>query len=117
MKKLIPELRNKSYEDRLRELKLPSLENRRLRGQLIEVFKIVNGFDNIKLEDLFERATDNNTRTKGFKLKLKRFQSNITGNFFTYKITAIWNELPADIVQSTSVNMFKNRLDKHLFNY
>ena len=114
--KLIPELRNKTYETRLKELNLLSLKDRRLRGQLIEVFKILNGFDKLNVNSLFELAPDSSTRTNGFKLTLKRFETNITGNFFTYKITSIWNVLPSHVVNSSSVNMFKNRLDKHLFN-
>lgn len=52
------ELRNKPHKKKLRELKLLSIENRLLGGQLIEVFKIMNGFDSIKFEDLFKRTID-----------------------------------------------------------
>jgi ribonuclease P/MRP protein subunit RPP40 len=45
--RLIYSLRNKSYEDRLKALKLTTLKTRRIRGDLIEVFKIFNGFDQI----------------------------------------------------------------------
>ena len=45
--KLIPNLKNKSYEDRLKHLDLTTLETRRLRGNLIEVFKIFKGFDDV----------------------------------------------------------------------
>ncbi|KAF2346285.1 Acyl-CoA dehydrogenase/oxidase C-terminal [Trinorchestia longiramus] len=52
---MIPELRNLSYERRLQRLELISLEQRRLRGQLIETFKNLNGLNNVILEGLFER--------------------------------------------------------------
>jgi ribonuclease P/MRP protein subunit RPP40 len=45
--KMIPSLKFKSYEDRLKELELTTLETRRLRGDLIEVFKIFKGLDNV----------------------------------------------------------------------
>ena len=45
--KLIPELRDLSYEERLKECCLTTLETRRLRGDQIEVFKILNGYENI----------------------------------------------------------------------
>jgi hypothetical protein len=45
--KLISDLKDKSYENRLRILNLTTLETRRLRGDLIEVFKIFKGFDNL----------------------------------------------------------------------
>lgn len=56
---------------RLRELKLSFIENRKLRGQLI-VFQVINNFD-IKLENLFERASNNNIKANRHKLKLKSF--------------------------------------------
>ena len=45
--KMIPELRDLSYEERLKECGLTTLETRRLRGDQIEVFKILNGYENI----------------------------------------------------------------------
>ena len=44
---MIPKLRNSSYEMRLKECGLTTLETRRLRGDQIEVFKILNGYKNI----------------------------------------------------------------------
>ncbi|MCP3680870.1 MAG: hypothetical protein GY782_11710, partial [Gammaproteobacteria bacterium] len=45
--KMIPRLRNKSYEDRLKNLNLFNLSKRRMRGDLIQVFKILKGKDNM----------------------------------------------------------------------
>ena len=45
--KLIPGLRDLTYEERLKECGLTTLETRRLRGDQIEVFKILNGYENI----------------------------------------------------------------------
>jgi len=45
--KTIPKLRNIGYEMRLKEYGLTTLETRRLRGDQIEVFKILNGYENI----------------------------------------------------------------------
>ena len=108
--KLIPSLRRLSYEDRLRALDLFPLETRRLRGQLIEVFKILNGFDNVDYSKMFSLNT-NTTRNHGWKLELKRFSTSICGNFFTYKICSTWNKLPSEVVNSSSVEQFKKRVD------
>ena len=43
--KLILDLKDKSYEERLRCLNLTTLDTRRLRGDLIEVFTMFKGFD------------------------------------------------------------------------
>ena len=47
VRKLIPGLRDLRYEERLKECGLTTLETRRLRGDQIEVFKILNGYENI----------------------------------------------------------------------
>ena len=43
--KMIPNLKNKSYDERLNILNITTLETRRLRRDIIEVFKICKGFD------------------------------------------------------------------------
>ena len=53
--KLIPELRDLTYEERLKECGLTTLETRRLRGDQIEVFKILNGYENIDSNILFSK--------------------------------------------------------------
>jgi len=59
--------RSLSYEERLQRLGLTSLETRRLRGDLIEVFKTFKGFDNIKCTQFF---TMSDTGLRGHKLKI-----------------------------------------------
>ena len=114
--KLIPSIRHMGYQRRLKALGLFTLETRRLRGQLIEVFKILRGFENIDYQRIFSLNT-NATRNHGWKLDLKRFHHDTLGNFFTYKICNTWNGLPAEVVDSSSIEQFKSRLDKVLFSY
>ncbi|KAF2346454.1 hypothetical protein FHG87_022791 [Trinorchestia longiramus] len=109
---MIPELRNLSYERRLQRLELISLEQRRLRGQLIETFKYLNGLNNVALEGLFERDGNVRTRNNGQKLLLRNFKTSQAMNFFPDKIAATWNQLPENIVSAGTVNTFKNRLNQ-----
>ncbi|KAF2347434.1 Reverse transcriptase RNA-dependent DNA polymerase [Trinorchestia longiramus] len=109
--KMIPELRNLSYERRLQRLELISLEQRRLRGQLIQTFKYLNGLNNVTLEGLFERDGNVRTRNNGQKLLLRNFKTSQAMNFSPVKIAATWNQLPENIVSAGTVNTFKNRLD------
>ena len=109
---MIPSLRSLPYQTRLKMLNLQSLEIRRLRGQLIEVFKIVNGFDEVK-PNLITIDQNPITRNNGLKLVGKRFRTYIAKNFFFNKIVKIWNFLPETVVSATSINQFKNRLDKY----
>lgn len=111
--KMIRECRGMSYEDRLRFTELTTLDKRRDRGDLIQVFKIIKGFDNVDYRHFF--VVENNTRTRGHRYKLAKFRSrlNIRRNFFSQRVINKWNELPASVVEAESVNSFKNRLDKH----
>ena len=54
--RLLPELRHLSYSERLQELNLSTLLYRRKRADVIQVFKIMKGFDDIRIEDFFEFA-------------------------------------------------------------
>lgn len=112
--KMIPSLRFKGYQRRLNELKLYTLEERRLRGQLIETFKILKGLDDVDYRSLFT-LSDNPTRNHGWKLELKRFRTRPCGDFMTYRICNVWNGLPPSVVQSETLDTFKRRLDRVLF--
>ena len=113
--KLIPTVRQFRYEERLKRLNLYSLEIRRLRGQLIETFKIFQGLTNIDYNNLFT-LNSNHTRNNGWKIELKRYNTSLCGNFFTYKIGNIWNKLPVDVVNSDTVDQFKKKIDKIIHN-
>ena len=69
---MIPSLRNLSYDERLKRLGMFSLRRRRFRGDLIEVFKMIHGIDNVNLGKLFIMDEDRRTRRHDFCLKLKR---------------------------------------------
>ena len=60
--RMIPEIRNQPYDQRLQQLNLWNLEGRRVRADLIEVYKIINGLANVKFEVFFEFDVSNRTR-------------------------------------------------------
>ena len=74
--KLIPQLLNKLYEGRLRELSLFSLESQRMRGGLIELFKMFRGFDNININNYLIIYSTITTRINGYRIISKCFRSN-----------------------------------------
>lgn len=108
--KLIPKLRNLSYEQRLDALDMYSLEMRRQRGQLIQVFKMLHNLDNVEFEKFFT-LSNNATRNNGFKLEKRRYYTSASERFFSYSIINTWNSLPPEVVTSTSMTIFKKRLD------
>ena len=103
--KLLGHIKNLSYPERQMKLKLPSLEFRRLRESIIEVFKFVNGYHDVN-QPMFERDTSERN-LRGHSLK------KVRGNFFSNRVVNSWNSLPNEVVTAASVNSFKNRLDKH----
>ena len=110
-------LSNFSYEERLKKLNLPSLSYRRLRGDMIQVFKIThNNYDPLTTKSLFEFAADtkSNTRTNGYKIIKVFTNTSSYKHFFTNRVVNLWNSLPVHVVEVDSVNTFKCVLDKHL---
>ena len=110
--KMIKECRKLDYESRLRKCKLISLEDRRTRGDLIEVFKIVKGFDKLEFNRFFEFNTRGRTRGHKYKIVKKRCKTELRRNFFSQRIIDTWNKLPSEVVEADNINTFKNRLDK-----
>ena len=111
--KLIPGMRSLPYEERLRKLDMFPLRDRRIRGDLIETFKILKKIDKIDHEDLFEISLLSTTRNNSLKLKAQRFNTDIRRNFFNIRVVNPWNKLPKSVVQTNTVATFKKKLDKH----
>ena len=111
--KMFPEIRNHSYHQRIQDLDLISLVQRRLRGQLIEVLKYLNRFTTASARGLFEYDLNDRTRNNGTKLIVKHFNTSVAQHFYPIKITTTWNDLPSEVVSNRIVNSFKNSLGKH----
>ena len=111
--KMIPEIRNHSYHQRIQELDLISLVQRRLRKQLIEVFKYLNRFTTASARGLFDYGLNDRKRNNGAKLIVKHFNTSVAQHFSPIKTKTTWNALPNEVVTSRTVNSFKNSLDKH----
>ena len=83
---------------------------------MIEVWKIMNGRENVDRASLFTLDEHGVTRNNGFKIVGNRFNFDITRNFFTYRVVEEWNKLPREVVGSATIETFKSRLDKSLEN-
>ena len=112
--KMIPELRDLSYEERLKECGLTTLETRRLRGDQIEVFKILNGYENIDRNMFFSLKKDSRTRGHEVKLVKDQCRLDIRKHSFSQRTINEWNKLSTHCVTASSVNMFKNKVDTYI---
>jgi len=110
--RLFNHLRHLDYSTRLNILGLWSLEERRNRADLIEVFKIMRGYSSIPVDLFFEVSKDGRTRGHTLKLVKHRSDKDLRHHFFSERVINRWNQLDKDAVEATSLNSFKNCLAK-----
>jgi len=109
--KLLKECHEMSYSERLLHLNLHSLKGRRLRGDLIEAYKLFNGFVDMRWEHFFESTPYNNTRNAEGKVFIQHSNTNIRKYCFTNRVANQWNNLSVNLKCAPSTNAFKNQLD------
>jgi len=110
--RLLPGMKSLDYNDRLKKLNLWSLEERRNRSDLIELFKILKGISAASLKKMFSLASNSRTRGHSMKIVKSHCRTDIRRFFFSERVINRWNSLPQEAVDSGSVNMFKNSLDR-----
>ena len=108
--KMVKGLRDTPYEDRLKILDIPALEERWSRGDVIETYKITTGKLKVDRSRYFVPATTN-LRGHSKKFFIQRSNGQIRKNFFSQRVAPKWNQLPQNVVDAGSVNTFKNRYD------
>ena len=115
---MIKQFKNKSYEERLRLLGLPTLKYRRLRGDMIELYKIMHDYYDSNISLTLKHSDTLHTRGNRYKLSVSHVHNDFRKYFFVglHKVTNIWNSLPDKVVSETSIDRFKNALDKFWHN-
>ena len=108
---MIRGLEHLSYEKRLRELGLFSLEKRRLRGDLIAALQYLKGAYKEEGEWLFMRVGSDRARGNGFQLKQGAFKLDSRKKCFIQRVVIHWNRLPKEAMNAPSLEAFKARLD------
>ena len=123
--KQLCDVQGSNYEERLKDAGLTTLTERRERGDAIEAFKTINGFNQVEkkkwfdFEDDNQRPTRRNTeitedgeRRKSNVLREEKARLEVRKNFFNVRAARTWNKIPESVREKTSVNSFKNAYDK-----
>ena len=111
----------RSYEEKLKEIGLTTLKQRRERGDMIQTYKIVNGVDDVEpstwftfLADERERSTrstyqvgEDGSLSSKLTLKPGRWNLNVRKHFFSNRVVEQWNSLPEFLKCAGSVVEFK----------
>ena len=100
---------------RLKSLHLTTLETRRLRGDLIEVFKILRNMEGTD-SDLYFKLSSTGLRGHSLKLYKQEARLDVRKYFFSHRVVDIWNALPEWVIGSNNVENFKIKLDLYLHN-
>ena len=112
--KLVLEIKQLSYKERCQALNIQTLKDRRLRGDMIEVYKLLNGYEDIDYRTLF---TLSDRQSRGHSLKLKKpasCRTTLRSQYFSLRAINPWNALPQAVVEAPSISSFKSRYDKHI---
>ena len=110
---MVQGLKGLNAEERRKRLGLMTLEDRRERGDLIEVYKILKGLTRINPEEFWEvrRARNGARLVKELAANGKRQRQS----FFSYRVIQRWNLLPVEVKMAPSLDCFKRRLDDKIF--
>ena len=112
-------LKGKTYQQKLKEVKLLSLCDRRKRGDLIQVWKKLHG-KSLMNESIHQLASINPRFTrrtnKPFNLAKPHGRLDIRRNFYSVRVVDEWNKLPTSIQNAATVDQFKEGYDKFVHN-
>ena len=119
--RMVSGLRGTTYEEKLAEIGILTLEERRLQYDLVQTFKIIRGFNKVDLTTWFTSVGDNPariTRDTSDPLNIVRqvARTEIRRHFFSNRVIDHWNSLPSEIKMSRSVFSFKLYITNMLLN-
>ena len=114
---MVTNLKGRGYRERLAEMGMITLEERRRRGDLVQVYKVLSGKDKVDYRRWFDlahpRKGASSTRSTSGTLNVKRNEGKLElrKNFCSVRVCDDWNNLPDLVKQQPTTNSFKNALD------
>ena len=116
-----------SYEDKLQEVGLTTLVDRRRRGDMLETYKIMNEIDDVDYRTWFTKVDEQHQKTRQAvtisedgtvlatdNLMKPKSKLEIQKNFFSCRVVDHWNNLPDDVRKAANVPEFKKKYDDHM---
>ncbi len=85
-----------------------------MRGDLIEVYRWMKGYNKGDINKVLIVKEQGRTRSNGFKLDKFRFSKDIGKNWFTNRVVDEWNILSSHVVSANTIDTFKERLGKFM---
>ena len=114
---MVTNFKGRTYEEKLVEAGMVTLEARRLRGDLLQAYRVLNRVDDVDPNKWFtmvqERAGAMSTRHTHGVLNVERGEGtgDVRRNFWSQRVVDPWNDLPDDVKMASSLNNFKNGID------
>lgn len=111
--RMVPTLSDLPYEERLQRFGIQSLETRRVRADLIFMYKMCHGLTELNIQEFFEVQPPGTLRGQNrlFRLKPKFAPNwNYARYSFSYRPIDLWNRLPGEVVSAPSLVTFKKLL-------
>ena len=110
--KLVKGISDWTYEERLKHLDIPTMEYRRRRTDMLQVFRILKNLDDLDADHFFELDSQGVTRGHSLKIRKPRASSKLRLNSFSHRVVNPWNSLSEEVVSADSLNCFKDRLER-----
>ena len=110
-------LKGLTYEEKLFECHMTNLEERRERGDMIQAYKIIHKKDDtgtyqhLDMVDINRSGTQTRQSSDPLNVKQPKARTPYGQRRFAARITTVWNDLPHEIKDASSVDSFKNRYD------
>ena len=118
--RMVSGLRGHKCEDRLKELGLTTLEERRHQADMAMAYKILTKKEDVDPADWFVMAAQaarvTRTAADPLNVTVKHGRLDIRRHFFSVRVTEDWNKVPGDIKKLRTLEGFKNAYAKHRAN-
>ena len=115
--RMVSGLRGRTYEERLRELNMSTLEERRHQLDMTQVYKIVTAKDKVRRDTWFQMAVDGGRETRAaadpLNIRHPAARLELRRAFFSQRVPTQWNLVPAAIKAAKTTWAFKNAYRRH----